>query len=785
MTAQHAIKTYIQPLLVGISLIALAACQKNTAPDSGAERAAELSTPSPQIQSYLTRNPGPGKLTPERINAAPSLNGTSLRRPTISPDGKMVTFLKGRTDNPAQLDLWAYDIESGEESLLVSSTDLIDGVEVLSEEEKNRRERAREYGSGIITYQFVSQTTLMFPLGGDIYLYDLVKKKSRQVTATLGFESDPKLSSTGRYVAYVRENELYVTDLTTGLERQLTDNSTETIRNATASFVVQEELGRSTGYWWSPDQSRIAYTQIDESPIAVESRIDFGADGIQTIHQRYPFAGTDNARVKLGVIRRNGGETIWVDLGADEDIYLTRVTWSRDGKKLYAGVLNRDHKTHNILEINPRRGTSKILNKETSPTWLNIRSNYSALESGALLYTAERNDKRQVFTLSAEGVETAITPNDLMVNSLSCFNETTGDMFVTGWQDSPLDRHVFKINMDGTGLTQLTEGAGRHSARFDSDCSRYIGNYQSASTPPQSRVFDAAGEPLLWLSENKLSADSDHPYAKYLQAHITSEFGQIPADDGTQMDYVLYKPKDLKPGEARPAITIVYGGPGVQRVFNGWARTLFPQMLASHGFVVFSLDNRGATNRGKAFEDVLYRSMGKAEVIDQSKGAEWLKSQPFVDAEKMGVYGWSYGGYMTLHMLAQTNHYKSGVSGAPVTDWALYDTAYTERYLGDPRPDHPNYTAGAYQNNSVFAHFDGLTEDTLLIHGMADDNVVFRHSIKLMDAMQKAGRHNMRIMTYPGEKHGFRSPANRTHRDRQILEFFLETLGPTKEEPED
>ncbi len=779
------IKKIARASLLSTSLLALAACTGNKAPSNSDDKTpldTAVEASQPKAESYITRNPAAGILTPERINSAPSLSGRAgLRNAVISPDGTMVTFLRGRADNPGQLDLWAYDIESGVDSLLVSSTDLIDRPEVLSEEEKNRRERAREYGSGIISYQFVSDSLLMFPLGGDVYLYDLKAKESRQVTATLGFESDPKVASGGQYVAYVRENELYVTDIDSGLERQLTNSASGTIRNATASFVVQEELARSTGYWWSPDASRLAYTQIDESPIAIESRIDFGPDGISTVNQRYPFAGTDNAAVKLGIVARLGGSTTWVDIGDDADVYLTRVSWSADGQKLYAGVLKRDHKTHIIYEINPKTGASKILNTETSPTWLNIRSSYRALGNGNLIYTAERNDKRQVFTLAPDGTETAISPEGLLVNSLNCLNEDTGEIYVSGWQDTPLERHIFKLNMDGTGLTQISDGAGRHTASFAANCSRYIGGFSNPSTPPQSRVFDNQGEPLLWLRENNLSAESDHPYAEFLGAHVAPEFGQIPADDGTMMDYVLYKPKDLAPGEKRPAVTLIYGGPGVQRVSRSWGN-MMAQMLVGHGFVVFQLDNRGAANRGKAFEDVLYRSMGKAEVVDQSTGAEWLKAQPFIDPEKIGIYGWSYGGYMSLHMLAQTNHYASGVSGAPVTDWALYDTAYTERYLGDPRPDHPNYTQGAYETSSVFSHLGGLTEDMLLIHGMADDNVVFRHSVKLIDAMQKSGRQNMRLMTYPGEKHGFRGQANRIHRDRQILDFFLETLGPTQEE---
>ena len=753
-------------LTLSISFLALAACQPASSPDvSNAQDAA-----------LLISNPGPGKLTPERINGDPSLDGPVLRSPAISPDGSIVTVLQGRGSDASQQDLWAYDLETGEGRLLVSSTDLLGAPETLSEEEKNRRERAREYGKGIVAYAWAGQDRILFPLGGDIYVYDLSAKEAQQVTATKGFETDAKVSGSGQYVAYVRDNNLFVKDLARGLERQLTDGATDTIRNATASFVVQEELARSTGYWWSPDESRLAYIQIDESNIAIENRIEFGADGVENIAQRYPFAGTPNATVKIGVVPRLGGETVWADIGNNPDIYLTRAAWSGDGTKLYVGILSRDHKSHKILSINPDTGASKLLLEETSPTWVNIRSNFSALTSGGFLFSSEQSDLRQIFKLSDDGTLTPITPDTMRVSSISCIDEAGGHVYFNGWQNSALESHVFRADLSGENLTQLSNGAGMHSANFAGNCSRYIETFSSPDTPPQTRAFDNTGQALAWLNENTL--DDSHPYAPYQGAHISPEYGQILAEDGTPLDYLLYKPIDMKAGEKRPAITIVYGGPGVQRVNKSWSRKHFARMLAHHGFVVFQLDNRGAANRGKAFEDHLYRSMGRAEVVDQTTGAKWLAAQDFVDPDKMGVYGWSYGGYMSLHMLAQTDLYKAGVSGAPVTDWALYDTAYTERFLGDPNPGAPNYTQGAYENGAVFAHLDGLTEPFLLIHGMADDNVVFRHSIKLMDAMQKRGAQNMRVMTYPGEKHGFRQTENRIHRDRQILEFFLEELGP-------
>ena len=785
---------YILPatLLLGTAL-ALSACRYQGDPvertDGTAQEVSELQkaaseaqTPRAERRSYLTADPGPGALTPERIHATPSIDGPSLSRAKISPDGTFVTVLQGREDDARQQDLWAYDIETGEGRRLVSSTDLLGAPEELSEEEKNRRERQRLYATGIVDYSWVGEQLLMFPLGGDIYLFDLETGEPRQVTATKGFETDPKVSEDGALIAYVRDDELFVQDLGTGLERQLTDSATETVRNATASFVVQEELARSTGYWLSPDASRVAYTQIDESPIAVETRANIGPDGITTIDQRYPFAGTDNATVRLGVVSTRGGATRWLDIGDDPDIYLTRVAWSPDGQTVYAGVLSRDHKTHTIYAADPRTGESEVFYRETSPTWLNIRSDLDPIEGGFRMIS-ERDGTRRLYAVTADGAE-ALTPPSLLVQSVRC---QAGDVsYVQGWQDSPLSTHLFRVERiqpaQGSAdtarpafdVTQITSGEGQHFVSFNEDCSRYLGSYSSDSQPRQVRAYEADGTPLTWLNENAL--DADHPYAPYLAAHRDPEYGTLTAADGSELHYQLYTPADLQPGQRRASVTIVYGGPGVQRVMNRWERKHLARMLTQHGFVVFMLDGRGSTNRGKTFEDGLYRSLGRAEVVDQLAGAQWLKEQPFIDPDRMGVYGWSYGGYMTLMMLGQTDAYASGVAGAPVTDWALYDTAYTERYLGDPRTDDANYTDGAYERGSVFAHLDGLTEPVLVIHGMADDNVVFRHTVKLVDAMQKRGRHNLRLEAYPGEKHGFRATEAKIHRDRQILEFFLETL---------
>jgi len=408
---------------------------------------------------------------------------------------------------------------------------------------------------------------------------------------------------------------------------------------------------------------------------------------------------------------------------------------------------------------------------------MNVEVDYRALKDGSILWSSERNDKWQLFRVSTEG-ETAgeftpVTPADTLMTNLNCVNQESGDVYFTGWKKTPLNRHIFKVKMDGSDLVQITQRDGIHSGRFNKSCERYIGGFSDSQTPPQTRAFKNDGTPLAWLNENRL--DETHPYAPYLDADIQPEYGSLKAADGTDLYYEIYKPLDLKPGEKRPSVTVVYGGPHGQRIYNRWSADL-RKLLAHHGFVVFQIDNRGTGNRGKKFEEPVYRNMGRPEVEDQKIGAEWLKSQPFIDPDKMGVYGWSYGGYMSLMMMGQTNDYKAGVVGAPVTEWQLYDTAYTERYLGDPREDNSNYTKGSYEKSNVWPYLDGITEPFLLIHGMSDDNVVFRNSTKLMDEMHKKGAHNMQVMTYPSEKHGFRQKHNRTHRIRSVLEFFLGEL---------
>ncbi len=714
------------------------------------------------------------KLTPEVLNASTSLNGPSLRGAAVSPDGSLVTVLKGRESDSRQLDLWAYDIETGEPRLLVSSTDLVSGDVELSEEEKNRRERQRIYDNGITSYQWDEQgRRILFPLGGDVFVYDLETGEPQQLTSTDAFETDAKFSPDGGYVSYVREDELYVYDLKAKRERKATSGAGGAIRNAVSEFVSQEELDRDTGYWWSPDDARIAFTQIDEAPVPVAERIDINADDVVTIRQRYPFAGADNVRIKLGVVKAKGGETAWVDLGDNSDIYLARVHWSADASTLYVERLSRDQKRLDLLAADPATGKTRLVLSEAAETWVNLNHDFRALSEGGFIWGSERSGFNHLYRYGADGALVGqITGGAGLVNGLSCVNEDAGLIYYRGWRETPLESHLFSVSIDGGEPTQLSSKAGSHYANYSRNCQTAIRTFSSQLQPPQTSVHDKDGAFRFWLKENAL--DGAHPYTPYLSSHIEWEYGQLEAADGTPLDYKILKPTNLKRRQRAPAIILVYGGPHAQLVRNSWG-DLFAQMLADEGYVVFKLDNRGAYNRGTAFENTLYRAMGTTEVEDQAVGARFLKSLSFVDPDRIGVYGWSYGGYMTMRMLTATpDLFAAGVSGAPVTDWSLYDTAYTERYMGKPQEE-----AEAYARGSVFTDLDGLTADLLVIHGMADDNVVFQNSVKLMNALQSQGA-SFELMTYPGEKHGFRSRANRIHRDRLILDFFNRRLKGVK-----
>ena len=722
------------------------------------------------------------KLTLEAITGSAPLSGPTLTKPQVAPDGSRVTFLRGKDRDRNRLDLWEYDIASGQTRLLVDSSVVLPGEEVLSDEEKARRERQRIAAlSGIVDYQWSPDgKALLFPLGGELYFYDLTKSGRdavRKLTNGGGFATDPKISPKGGFVSFIRDRNLWAIDLTSGEEVQLTRDGSDTIGNGVAEFVADEEMDRHTGYWWAPDDAAIAFARIDETPVPVQKRYEVYPDRTEVVEQRYPAAGDHNVRVQLGVIApKTGARPQWIDLGTDKDIYLARVDW-RDPQRLTFQRQSRDQKKLELIETTLTNGTQRMLVTETSTTWVPLHNDLRFLKDGRFLWSSERSGFEHLYIASEDGSTlTALTQGEWVVDGLLAIDETAGLAYVSGTRDGATEAHVYAVPLSGGEPRRLTQAPGMHAATFARNASVFVDSWSSDTTLPQIELFKADGTKLATLLVNDVS-DATHPYAKYRAAHQPTAYGTLTAADGTTpLHYSLIKPAGFDPKKQYPVVVFVYGGPAAQTVTRAWpgrSDSFFNQYLAQQGYVVFSLDNRGTPRRGAAFGGALYGKQGTVEVDDQLRGVAWLKSQAFVDPARIGVYGWSNGGYMTLMLLAKHDEaYACGVAGAPVTDWALYDTHYTERYM-----DLPKANEAGYREASVFTHVDGIgAGKLLLIHGMADDNVLFTNSTKLMSELQKRGT-PFELMTYPGAKHGLRG-SDLLHRYRLTEDFLGRCLKP-------
>ena len=714
-------------------------------------------------------------LTPERVFANPSLAGPVARGVSLSPDGELVAFLRSRADDVDVLDLWAAPTGDGEPFKLIDARALVPDAGELSEAEKARRERMRISQRGVVDYSWDEQGRyILAPLEGDVFLASRSNGAVRRLTETEADEIDAKVSPQGNYVSFVRDQDLVVYDLATDSETEVTTDGDGLITWATAEFIAQEEMDRDTGYWWSPDERYIALQRTDEATVDVIPRLDISGGGARVIEQRYPRAGRPNAVVDLYVHDRQTGQRIKVDLGTNSDIYLARVNWSADGRTLYVQRESRDQKTLDLLSVDPATGASRVILTQTSRAWVSLSHDFKVLENGNFIWSSEESGWRHLYLYDRNGRRLrAITRGEWPVKSLNGVNQATGEVYFTAsmrdGRELPIEQQLFRASLNRTATpVAVTPAGGWWSASVNKTGTAFVGNYSDPDTPSQSGLYRADGSFVRWIEENRL--DEAHPFFPYAGRQQDPTFGTLDSH-GQTLVWQMTTPPDFDPSKTYPVVMQVYGGPSGGGVKRAW-QSANNQLLTEAGYIIFRLDNRGEGDRSAAFKQALYLRMGQPEIEDQVLAANYLRSLPFVDDSRIAAMGWSYGGFMTLHMLTEpAMGLTSAISGAPVTDWSLYDTHYTERFMSTPQANPEGYAA-----SDVVDQLDRLTGRLLLMHGMADDNVILENSTRVIDALQSRSI-PFELMLYPGQRHGVRGNERQLQQWRTYLDFLDRTIG--------
>jgi dipeptidyl-peptidase 4 len=698
-------------------------------------KAAERQRFTPEL---VARFPRPGTAIPGKIR--------------YSPDSRFITYLFSPRGDLVR-ELWRLDLAVGkaEHWLQPPGAPVSEGN--LSREEVLRRERLRLRETGVTDYIWAERVNVMLlPVGGELYRW---KDGSLSRLAGDGV-LDPQITPDGRRVFFARDGDVWTVDGSG--ERRLTSHPVG-LTNGIAEYVAQEELDRLCGYWPSPAGDVVAYEQVDESSIPIFPIVHQATAAVEVEQHRYPFAGAANATVRLGLVKTADGSQRWLELPKGEG-YIARVDWHPDGR-LFLQWLSRDWQRLELVAYD-REGRATTLLTETVEPWINLHNDLRMVEgSGEFTWSSERSGFRHLYLYAADGrLIRQLTAGDWPAEATVALDSARRQLYFAGWQESPLERQLFRVSLDGGEPQRITPESGSHGVAMAPDFGSFIDVRDSREQPPSVRVrgLDGATRHVL------------HPAASIERELEPPELHRFRTSDGIELYAALYRPKQ----EAKaPVIVSVYGGPGPQMVNDSWAQTvdLRAQLLAEQGFIVLKVDNRGSARRGLRFEAPIHGRLGDVELRDQVEGLRWLDRLGIADLSRVGIYGWSYGGYLTvMALLTHPDVFKAGVAGAPVTFWEGYDTAYTEKYLRTPQAN-PN----GYRQSSALTHVDRLRAPLLLVHGMIDENVHFRHTARLMQALIDAGK-PFETLLYPNERHMPRSERDRADMERRLLEFFQEHL---------
>jgi dipeptidyl-peptidase-4 len=616
-----------------------------------------------------------------------------------------------------------------------------------------------------------TESAVVINFANDVFYYELGSDKAVRLTNNPEEEVGEMFSPDGRMVSFVRNNNIYVLDLASERERRLTTDGATKVLNGRLDWVYQEELygrGNFEGYWWSPDSTMIAYLHLDEHPVPDYTVVDHIPLDQNVEVTPYPKAGDPNPIVTLGVVNAAGGSPRWIDTFKYQpsDFLISRVMWSGDGKKVVFQAQNREQTFLDLNSADPKDGKSTTLIHETSKAWVEVIDNPTWLKDGSFIWQSERDGWRHLYHYAADGkLVRQVTSGKWEVRAFEGVAEEKGFAYFTASEHSNIAPQAYRIKLDGSGLTRLTTTEGSHRVNFSPTFAHFIDVWSDVNTPSQERLYDSDGKLERVIEENKVDALKQYKLG-------TTEFLQVKTRDGFPMDAQIIRPPDFDPKKKYPVMSFTYSGPHAPSVRNSWGGPayLWHQMLAQKGYIIWICDNRSASGRGMEPTWLAYKNLGELELRDLEDGYAWLKTRSYVDGSRIGLWGWSYGGYMTSYALTHSQTFKLGIAGGTVSDWRNYDSIYTERVMLTPQ----NNLEGYRKSSPVYAAKD-LHGKLLLIHGAIDDNVHMSNTIQFVYELQKAGK-QFELMLYPKSRHGVSDPVLVKHMRQMMTEFILANL---------
>ena len=604
----------------------------------------------------------------------------------------------------------------------------------------------------------------------DYFIWDL----PAQELTPLSMEGKQRLadfSPDGSKIAYVRNNNIIVKDFDKDLEFNVTHDGEENkIINGTTDWVYEEEFAITKAFHWSPDGKKIAYLRFDESEVKEYWMTTWGQLYPGHHKYKYPKAGEDNSVVTVHVYNLENGQTTEMDIGEETDQYIPRIFWTKDPEVLAIFRVNRLQNKFEMLYADISTGESTPVHEERSHTYIEEShyDNVIFLDDGEFIFTSEMDDYYHIYYKKNDEIKPVqLTSGEWDVTSMLGFDENGETVYFTAARNTPVNREIYSVNLKGK-IKLIADQGGWHSPRFSSDFSYYLDSFSTANTPPVYTVNRSNGKVLRVLEDNRRIEDLTEEYG-----FSELEFFNFETSEGVSLNGFQILPPGFDPSGKYPLFMYVYGGPGSQTVTNRWNyfNFIWFQMLAQNGYIVVSVDNRGTGARGQEFKKMTYLELGKYETIDQIEAAKFLAAKEYVDPDRIGIFGWSYGGYLsTLCLTKGAEYFNTAIAVAPVTNWRYYDNIYTERFMRRPQQN-----ASGYDDNSPINHVDKMEGNFLLVHGTGDDNVHVQNTMDLIDALVEADK-QFELMLYPNRNHGIYGGNTRLHLYRKMTDFIFENL---------